>query len=150
MAFAGKSLLEMRCHRPGILLHRRSELRRILIPPHKLGSFMGDRTQEFCTVYNMVRLADYLFRFTGDAAYLDYIEKICTTVFLHSRINLRECRLIFYQLRQAVRRNGEAKHMISGAVTAQPYRHTPFIRFSAGTKTAAKPARCGTVLKRSL
>lgn len=45
------------------------------IPPHKLGSFMGDRTQEFCTVYNMVRLADYLFRFTGDAAYLDYIEK---------------------------------------------------------------------------
>ncbi|MGN0637104.1 MAG: beta-L-arabinofuranosidase domain-containing protein [Huintestinicola sp.] len=45
------------------------------IPPHKLGMFIGDRTQEFCTVYNMVRLADYLFRFTGDTAYLDYIEK---------------------------------------------------------------------------
>ncbi|MBP1559954.1 MAG: glycoside hydrolase family 127 protein [Oscillospiraceae bacterium] len=45
------------------------------IPPHKLGMFIGERTQEFCTVYNMVRLADYLFRFTGDAAYLDYIEK---------------------------------------------------------------------------
>lgn len=45
------------------------------IPPHKLGMFIGERTQEFCTVYNMVRLGDYLFRFTGDSKYLDYIEK---------------------------------------------------------------------------
>lgn len=45
------------------------------IPPRRLGMFMGERTQEFCTVYNMVRLADYLFRFTGDSEYLDYIEK---------------------------------------------------------------------------
>lgn len=45
------------------------------IPPHKLGMFIGERTQEFCTVYNMVRLADYLFRFTGESTYLDYIEK---------------------------------------------------------------------------
>ena len=45
------------------------------IPPHKLGMFIGERTQEFCTVYNMVRLADYLYRFTGESEYLDYIEK---------------------------------------------------------------------------
>lgn len=45
------------------------------IPPHSLGHALGERTQEFCTVYNMVRLADYLFRFTGDSCYLDYIEK---------------------------------------------------------------------------
>lgn len=45
------------------------------IPPHKLGMFIGERTQEFCTVYNMVRLADYLYRFTGENEYLDYIEK---------------------------------------------------------------------------
>lgn len=45
------------------------------IPPRKLGAFIGERTQEFCTVYNMVRLADYLFRFTGESEYLDYIEK---------------------------------------------------------------------------
>lgn len=45
------------------------------IPPHKLGMFIGERTQEFCTVYNMTRLADYLFRFTGGSEYLDYIEK---------------------------------------------------------------------------
>ncbi|CBL17727.1 beta-L-arabinofuranosidase domain-containing protein [Ruminococcus champanellensis] len=44
------------------------------IPPRKLGMFLGERTQEFCTVYNMVRLADYLFCFTGAHEYLDYIE----------------------------------------------------------------------------
>lgn len=45
------------------------------IPPHKLGMFIGECTQEFCTVYNMTRLADYLFRFTGGSEYLDYIER---------------------------------------------------------------------------
>lgn len=40
-----------------------------------LGKFLGSRNQEFCTVYNMVRLADYLYRFTGDAVYAQYIEK---------------------------------------------------------------------------
>lgn len=45
------------------------------VPPHRNGAFIGERNQEFCTVYNMVRLADYLFRFTKDASCLDYIEK---------------------------------------------------------------------------
>lgn len=45
------------------------------IAPGRLGTFLEDRTQEFCTVYNMVRLADYLLRFTGDKKYGDYIEK---------------------------------------------------------------------------
>lgn len=45
------------------------------VAPKRLGAFLGERTQEFCTVYNMVRLADYLFRFTGDKRYADYIEK---------------------------------------------------------------------------
>lgn len=44
-------------------------------PQHEAGQFIGERNQEFCTVYNMVRVADYLFRFTGSASYLDYIEK---------------------------------------------------------------------------
>lgn len=44
------------------------------IPPKKQAAFMGDRNQEFCTVYNMVRLADYLYKFTGDKKYCDYIE----------------------------------------------------------------------------
>lgn len=45
------------------------------VPPHMQGQFLGDRNQEFCTVYNMVRLADYLYRFTGDTVYADYIER---------------------------------------------------------------------------
>lgn len=45
------------------------------VAPHLLGQFMGERNQEFCTVYNMVRLADYLYRFTGDVVYAEYIEK---------------------------------------------------------------------------
>lgn len=45
------------------------------VPPHLNGTFIGERNQEFCTVYNMVRLAEYLFRFTGETVYADYIEK---------------------------------------------------------------------------
>src|SRR5699024_7563662 len=35
---------------------------------------LGDKNQECCTVYNMLRLADYLLRWIGDARYADYIE----------------------------------------------------------------------------
>lgn len=52
------------------------------IPPHSFGKYLGDRTQEFCTVYNMVRLADYLFKFTGEKEYADYIEKCLYNGFL--------------------------------------------------------------------
>lgn len=39
-----------------------------------LGARLGDKNQEYCTVYNMLRLADYLFRWTKDPRYADYIE----------------------------------------------------------------------------
>jgi len=39
------------------------------IPPQMSGQFMGERNQEFCTVYNMVRTAQYLFQWTGDKIY---------------------------------------------------------------------------------
>ncbi len=45
------------------------------IPPHQFGKFLGSRTQEHCTVYNMIRVADFLFRWTGDSQYSDYIER---------------------------------------------------------------------------
>jgi len=44
-------------------------------PPNKLSSRLGFRTQEHCTVYNMMRLADYLFRWSGDPTYADYWER---------------------------------------------------------------------------
>ena len=43
--------------------------------PFKLAARLGDKNQEHCVVYNMIRLADYLYRWTGDIQYLDYIER---------------------------------------------------------------------------
>ncbi len=44
-------------------------------PPGELSTRLGFRTQEHCTVYNMMRLADYLYRWTGDPLYADYWER---------------------------------------------------------------------------
>jgi len=44
-------------------------------PPQQLSARLGDKTQEHCTVYNMMRLADTLLRWTGEAAYADYWER---------------------------------------------------------------------------
>ena len=38
------------------------------------GHFINERDQEFCTVYNMVRFAQYMYKITGDKKYQDYIE----------------------------------------------------------------------------
>ncbi len=47
----------------------------IWLPRFQLRARLGDKAQEHCTVYNMMRLADYLFRWTGDKRYADYIER---------------------------------------------------------------------------
>ena len=52
------------------------------IPPHAQGKYLGTEDQEFCTVYNMVRTAEYLFRRTGDKKYADYIERALYNGFL--------------------------------------------------------------------
>lgn len=46
----------------------------IWTPMKKLKARLGDKNQEHCTVYNMIRLAEFLFRYTKDPAYMDYIE----------------------------------------------------------------------------
>lgn len=43
--------------------------------PWEFAARLGDRTQEHCSVYNMMRLADYLYRWTGDPVYADYWER---------------------------------------------------------------------------
>ena len=43
-------------------------------PPFEFAARLGERTQEHCTVYNMVRLAERLLRWTGEARFADYIE----------------------------------------------------------------------------
>ena len=47
----------------------------IWTPPYSMAARLGERNQEHCTVYNMIRLADFVFRQTGDKACLDYIER---------------------------------------------------------------------------
>ncbi len=44
-------------------------------PPFEFAARLGDKTQEHCTVYNLMRLAEILLRWTGDGIYADYIER---------------------------------------------------------------------------
>ena len=44
-------------------------------PKHKLNTRLGNKTQEHCTVYNMMRLAKFLFCYDADSSYMDYWEK---------------------------------------------------------------------------
>jgi DUF1680 family protein len=44
-------------------------------PPRQLSARLGDKNQEHCSVYNMMRVADYLLRWTGEASYADYWER---------------------------------------------------------------------------
>jgi DUF1680 family protein len=44
-------------------------------PVGELSARLGDKNQEHCTVYNMMRLAEFLLRHTGDASYADYWER---------------------------------------------------------------------------
>ena len=46
----------------------------IWTPKHKMAARLGDLNQEHCVVYNLIRLADYLYRWTGEERYADYIE----------------------------------------------------------------------------
>ena len=52
------------------------------IPVRSHSRFLCATDQEFCTVYNMVRTAEYLYRWTGDPKYADYIERAIYNGFL--------------------------------------------------------------------
>ncbi len=47
----------------------------IWTPPGEMSARLGEMNQEHCTVYNMMRLAGFLFRWTGDVSYADYWER---------------------------------------------------------------------------
>ncbi|MDR0472743.1 MAG: glycoside hydrolase family 127 protein [Treponema sp.] len=44
-------------------------------PKMAMAARLGDRNQEHCTVYNMMRVADFLIRVTGEKKYADYWEQ---------------------------------------------------------------------------
>ncbi|MCR5676380.1 MAG: glycoside hydrolase family 127 protein [Lachnospiraceae bacterium] len=52
------------------------------VPPHREAEFLSKTDQEFCTVYNMVRLAWYLYTWTGETVYAVYIERALYNGFL--------------------------------------------------------------------
>lgn len=52
------------------------------IPPNSQGEFLSPTNQEFCTVYNMTRTAQYLLKWTGDTKYSDFIERCIYNGFL--------------------------------------------------------------------
>lgn len=47
----------------------------IWTPMQKLSARLGDKNQEHCVVYNMMRLCEYLLRWTGETKYADYWEQ---------------------------------------------------------------------------
>jgi DUF1680 family protein len=47
----------------------------IWTPKMELAARLGEKNQEHCTVYNMMRLADFLLRVTGKKEYADYWEQ---------------------------------------------------------------------------
>lgn len=47
----------------------------IWTPPGEFSARLGDKNQEHCVPYNMMRLAQYLFHWTGDIQYADYWER---------------------------------------------------------------------------
>ena len=47
----------------------------IWTPPFEQASHLSEKNQEHCTVYQMMRLADYLLRWTSDPVYADYWER---------------------------------------------------------------------------
>ncbi|MEV5030196.1 beta-L-arabinofuranosidase domain-containing protein [Paenibacillus sp. LPE1-1-1.1] len=46
----------------------------VWMPKMKMKARLGDKNQEHCTVYNMMRMAEFLFRHSSDPAYAQYIE----------------------------------------------------------------------------
>lgn len=60
-------------------------------PPMRQSARLGEQNQEHCTVYNMIRLADYLYRWTGKTEYADYIERnILNGLYTQGYWNARE------------------------------------------------------------
>lgn len=79
------------------------------IPPFMQGQFLCDNNQEFCTVYNMVRTAQYLFKWTGDIHYADYIERCLYNGFLAQQNSITGTPAYFLPLKAGSRKKWGSK-----------------------------------------
>lgn len=59
----------------GLFVTGGQTLGEVWTPKGRQLSRLGEMNQEHCVVFNMIRLADYLFRWTKDPRYHDFIEK---------------------------------------------------------------------------
>jgi DUF1680 family protein len=83
----------------------------IWTPPFEFAARLGDKTQEHCVVYNMVRLADYLLRWSGDPVYADYMERNLFNGILAQQHPLSGQITYFLPLRAGARKTwGSATH----------------------------------------
>lgn len=64
-------------------------------PRQNLAGRLSPTNQEHCVVYNMIRLADFLFRWSGKAEYLDYIERNIHNG-LFAQQNIRDGMVAYY------------------------------------------------------
>ena len=78
----------------------------VWVPEGRLPHRLGDKNQELCTVYNMMRLAEFLLRHTGEARYADYWER-----------NLRNGVLAQGFWRGSLAHGAKADHPLSGLVS---------------------------------
>ena len=92
----------------------------IWTPKNKQSARLGEMNQEHCTVYNMIRLADYLLRWTGDAVYGDYIEQnIYNGLFAQGYWEADGGVVTYYlPLAAGSQKNGVQEQKTSGAVIA--------------------------------
>lgn len=79
------------------------------VEPGHFYEAMGDRSQEFCTMYNMVRLAEYLYRFSGKREYSDYIEEALYNAFLTQQNANTGMVTYFLPMRPASRKKWSSK-----------------------------------------
>ena len=97
----------------------------IWTPPFAFASRRGEKTQEHCTVYNMIRLADVLFRWSGEVAYLDYIERNLYNGILAQQHPETGMVAYFLPLEGGARQGlGHGRRRTSGAATARSSRRT--------------------------
>jgi hypothetical protein len=78
----------------------------IWVPEGRLPHRLGDKNQELCSVYNMMRLAEFLLRHTGEARYADYWER-----------NLRNGVLAQGFWKDSLTHGAKADHPLSGLVS---------------------------------
>lgn len=71
---AARAYWDLAVNRRGAFVTGAQTSGEVWTPPERMYERMGELTQEHCTLYNMMRLADVLFQYTGEARFAEYRE----------------------------------------------------------------------------